>query len=133
MINWSQTKQALIKGVHPSRLLKLDGPELSTFSRAVCTALANGVDPRRANICLAQEPSGSWKWQTKWHYSLQFPTKSGKWGSFYTIYTCGRFIKNANGNWRKGYAPDAKPEKWIKNLASLNEIPLVKFLFGAVA
>ena len=133
MIKWNQTKQALIKGVHPSRLLKLDGPELSPFSRAVCTALANGVDPRRAVIRLAQEPNGSWKWQRKYHYSLQFPAKSGECGSFYTVTTRGYFIQNHNGNWRKGYELTEKPTGWVQQLDSLDEIPIIKFLFGEVA
>jgi hypothetical protein len=133
MIKWTQTKQALIKGVHPSRLLKLDGPDLSPFSRAVCTCLVNGIDPRRAIIYLAQEPQGCWKWQRKYHYSLQFPAKSGKFGSFYTVTTGGYFIQNHNGNWRKGYELTEKPADWVQKLASLDEIPIIKFLFSEVA
>lgn len=132
MIKWTTTKHALIKGVHPSRLLKLDGPELSPFSRAVCRCLANGVDPRRAVVCLVQEPAGNWKWQSKWHYSFQFPAKTGKSGSFYTITTAGFYIKNHNGNWRSNYAPSGAPRDWLDKISSLDEIPIVKFLFGEI-
>jgi hypothetical protein len=134
--NWATIKDALIRGVCPKRLLKLDGPDMDAWSRAVCRCLSRGEDPRKSCVVLNQEPQHSWKWQSRYHFSWVVPTTNTNCIGFYTILTFGGpYIMNSNGNWRGGSYPydDEQAMKTRddihKKIDELNEIPLILFLF----